>query len=340
MQFGAAAIGIGGLGQLELEILAGLDGVDVVAGVDVSADARSVFESEFDAPAYAETGEMLAAHGDEVDVALIVTPHTLHYDQARACLAADVHVYLEKPMVTDVADAVDLIERADRNDLVIQIGYQRHFHPGFTEIKRIVDSGRIGEIHAVNAAIGQNWIDLHEGTWRVDTSLSGGGQLYDTGSHLLDAILWLTDAEPTHVSATIEYASPGVDVNSSLSVELDRDGQRVLGGVTISGKGVELAPFEGYTIWGTNGRVTFDGERIRLAERDAAVYESVIEAQTDFASLTTSKLQNFLDSIEGTAEPEVPATVGLSVTALTEAAYEAADTGRRVDVQELIDDAT
>ncbi|WP_265110964.1 Gfo/Idh/MocA family protein [Halosolutus halophilus] len=340
MQFGAAAIGLGGLGQLELEILAGLDGVDVIAGVDVSSDARTVFEREFDVPAYAESTDMLADHGDEIDVALIVTPHTLHYEQARACLAADVHVYLEKPMVTDVSDAVDLIDRADRNDLVVQVGYQRHFHPGFTEVKRLVDSGRIGRIHAANAAIGQNWIDLHQGTWRVDPSLSGGGQLYDTGSHLLDALLWLTDADPSHVSATIEYASPGVDVNSALSVQLDRDDQQVIAGVTISGNGVQLAPFENYSLWGTNGRITFDGERIRLAERDAAVYESIIEAQTDFASLTTAKLQNFLDSIEGTAEPEVPGTVGLSVTALTEAAYEAADTDSRVDVQALIDDAS
>lgn len=339
MQFGAAAIGLGGLGQLEIEILAGLEGVEVLAGADVSAEARDVFEREFDAPAYATHDELLDAHGDEIDVALIVTPHTLHFEQARACLVSDVHVYLEKPMVTDVEDAVELVEVADERNLVVQVGYQRHFHPGFTEVKRLVDSGRIGEVHAANAYLGQNWIGLHEGTWRVDPSLSGGGQLYDTGSHLLDALCWIIDGTPAQVSARIEYAEEEIDVNSALSVQFDRDDQPILAGVTVSGNGVELTPSEGYAIWGTDGQVTFDGERIRLAERGATVYESVIEAQTDFTTLTTAKLQNFLESISGTAEPAVPGRVGLQVTALTEAAYRADEEERQVDIQALIDGA-
>lgn len=339
MQFGAAAIGLGGLGQLEIEILAGLEGVEVLAGADVSDEARDVFEREFDAPAYATHGELLDAHGDEIDIALIVTPHTLHFEQARACLASDVHVYLEKPMVTDVGDAVELVELADDRNLVVQVGYQRHFHPGFSEVKRLVDSGRIGEIHAANAYLGQDWIGLHEGTWRVDPALSGGGQLYDTGSHLIDALCWILDGTPTQVSARIEYAKERIDVNSALSVQFERDDRAILVGVTVSGNGVELTPSEGYAIWGTGGQVTFDGERIRLAERGATVYESVIEAQTDFTTLTTAKLRNFLDSIRGTTEPAVPGTIGLQVTALTEAAYRANEEERQVDIQALIDDA-
>ncbi|APW99750.1 oxidoreductase [Halobiforma lacisalsi AJ5] len=349
MQFGAAAIGLGGLGQLALEVLVDLEGVELVAGADVAADARDVFEREFDAPAYADHESLLEAHGDEIDVAVIVTPHTLHYEQARTCLEAGTHVYLEKPMVTDVGDAVDLLETADREGLEIQVGYQRHFHPGFAEIKRLVDSGRIGDVHTANAYLGQNWIDLHEGTWRVDPSLSGGGQLYDSGSHLLDALLWITGGTPRSVAGHMEYADEDeddrIDVNSSLSVRLEADGENqddgrsILAGVTVSGDGVNLSPSEGYAIWGTDGRVTFDGERIRLEERGATVYESTIEAPTDFTTLTGAKLENFLETIAGDSEPEVPGDVGLQVTALTEAAYRADREKRRIDVQSLIENA-
>ncbi|ELY60113.1 dehydrogenase, putative [Natronococcus amylolyticus DSM 10524] len=339
MQFRAAAIGLGGLGQLELEVLVGLEGVELVAGADVSGDAQDVFEREFGAPAYADHDAVLADHGDEIDIALIVTPHTLHFEQARACLEADVHVYLEKPMVTDVGDAVELLELADDRGLVVQVGYQRRFHPGFAEVKRLVDDGRVGEIHAANAFLGQNWLGLHEGTWRVDPTLSGGGQLYDTGSHLLDVLCWIVGGVPTRVSADVTYAKAEVDVNSALSVEFERDDRSILAGVTISGDGVELTPAEGYTIWGTDGRVTFDGERIRLAERGATVYESTIDARTDFTTLTTAKLENFLESIAGTADPAVPGADGLRVVALTEAAYRADDRERRVDVQALIEEA-
>ncbi|MDG5817296.1 Gfo/Idh/MocA family oxidoreductase [Natronococcus sp. A-GB7] len=338
MQFRAAAIGLGGLGQLELEVLVGLEGVELVAGADVSGDAREVFEREFGAPAYADHDAMLAAHGDGIDIALIVTPHTLHFEQARACLEADVHVYLEKPMVTDVADAVELLELADDRGLVVQVGYQRRFHPGFAEVKRLVDDGRVGDIHAANAFLGQNWFELHEGTWRVDPTLSGGGQLYDTGSHLLDVLCWIVDGTPTHVSADVTYARAEIDVNSALSVEFERDDRAILAGVTICGDGVELTPAEGYAIWGTDGRVTFDGERIRLAERGATVYESTIDARTDFTTLTTAKLENFLESIAGTADPAVPGADGLRVTALTEAAYRADQRECRVDVEALLEE--
>lgn len=340
MQFGAAAIGLGGLGQLMLEVLVDLEDVDLVAGADVSADAREVFEREYDAPAYEDHEALLEDRADEIDIALIVTPHTLHYEQARACLESDVHVYLEKPMVTDVGDAVELVELAERTDLELQVGYQRHFHPGFVEIRRLVDSGRIGEIHTADAYLGQNWIGLHEGSWRVDPALSGGGQLYDTGSHLLDALLWITDTKPASVSAQVTYASPGVDVNSVLAVALEREsGEQVLASVTISGDGVNLAPAEGYAVWGTEGRVTFDGEVIKLEERGATVYESSIDAPTDFSTLTAAKLTNFLESIAGEAESAVPGEVGLQVTALTEGVYLADEENRRVDVQSLIDDA-
>ena len=340
MGYAAAGIGLGGLGQLELEVLSGFERVDLIAGADVSADARAVFEREYDAPAYGDHETMLDAHGDELDLALIVTPHTLHFEQARACLEAGVHVFLEKPMVTAVADAVTLVELAADRDLELQVGYQRHFHPGFSEVKRLVEAGRIGELRAASAFIGQDWIDLHEGTWRVEPSLSGGGQLYDTGSHLLEALCWLTGAEPRSASAEIEYASPRIDVDSALSVALERDGRQITAGVTVCGDGVELSPSEGYVIWGTGGRLTFDGRTIRLAEHDAAVYESVVEGGTDFASLTSAKLSNVLDAIDGDADPEVPGRVGLQVTALTEAAYLADDEGRRVDVQALIDEAS
>lgn len=340
MRVGAGAIGLGGLGQLELEVLSTLDGVEVVAGTDVSGDARAVFEREYDAPAYDDHEAMLAEHAGEMDVALIVTPHTLHYEQARACLEAGVHVYLEKPMVTDVADAVDLVSLANERELQVQVGYQRHFHPGFTEVKRLIDSGRIGDVHTVNAYLGQDWIGLQEGTWRVNPALSGGGQLYDTGSHLLDVLLWMAGATPKRVTAQMQFDRPRIDVNSALTIELGRDdgSDPILAGVTISGNGVDLQPAEGYAIWGTEGRITFDGSRINLAEREAAIYESTIDTRTDFTSLTSAKLGNFLRSVAGEAEPAVPGEFGLQVTALTEAAYRADETGRRIDVQSVIDE--
>jgi predicted dehydrogenase len=339
MQLRIGIVGVGGLGYLQAKTFSAIDGVSLVAAVDVSAEARGLFEEEFGLPAYEHYREFLAEHGAELAAVSIVTPHTLHYEQAMACLRRDLHVLVEKPMVTDVRQAVELVETADERDLVLQVGYQRHFDPAFRELRRVLSSGRIGDVHAVNCHLGQDWVELHGDTWRADPELSGGGQLYDTGSHLLDALLWTTGAEPERVSADIEYAEPRVDVNSALTIRLLRDGEPITAGVTISGDGVDVSPTEGYFYWGTEGRASYVDDRITVSEKGAVTYRTELTGESGFQTLTREKLANFADSIGGTAEPAVPGEVGLRVTALTEAIYRADETGTRTSVQSVIDEA-
>ena len=333
-------IGVGGLGYLQAKTFADIDDVSIVCAADVSSEARQLFESEFDLPTYDDYGTLLEEHAAYMDAVAIVTPHTLHYEQAMACLRHDLHVIVEKPMVTDVGHAVDLVETAEARDLVLQVGYQRHFDPAFKELRRILGTGRIGDVHAVNCHLGQDWIEPHRDTWRANPSLSGGGQLYDTGSHLLDALLWTTRADPTSVAAQIDFAAPRVDVNSALSLRLDRDGGEITAGVTISGDGVDISPSEGYFYWGTEGRASYWNDTITVAEKGAVTYRTEVADESNFQSLNRQKLANFVASIEGTAEPAVPGEFGLKVTALTEAAYRSEETGSRVSVQSIIDEAT
>lgn len=334
------AIGLGGLGFIELNVLDEMDDVDVVAGADVDGEARSTFESKFGAQAYESHQAMLEAHAAGLDAVSIVTPHAFHHEQAMACLDAGLDVYLEKPMVTGTKNAVELADYADRHDRVVQVGYQRHFHPAFEEIRRVVASGRVGTVHMAACFLGQDWIDGVAGTWRADPELSGGGQLYDSGSHLLDALLWTTQGTPQTVAAMTEGHGHGVDVDSALSVELERDGGTMLASIGVTGDGTASGdPEEGLFLWGTDGRVTYDGTTVTVAEQGDVEYAADVTDGTDFETLARRKLRNFVLAVRGTEAPAVPATAGLQITALTEAAYEAAEDGTTVDVQRRIDTA-
>ena len=330
------AVGLGGLGRLELGLYDQIDGVEIVAGADVSPDARDGFEAAYDAPTYEDHAAMLAAH--DLDAASIVTPHTLHYDQAIACFEAGVDVFLEKPMVTGVENAVDLVATAEERGRVLQVGYQRHFDPLFRELRRVISSGRIGEVHAANAYLGQDWIEMQRGTWRTAPDLSGGGQLYDSGSHLLDALLWTTDSTPRSVAAVVDDRGEDVDVNSALAAVLDRDGGTLTASVAVSGDGTNGEPDEGLVVWGTEGHVEYDGSGLTVCE-DGVTYEADVAADRDFETLARRKLEDFVAAVETGADPSVPGSFGLRVTALTEAAYEAAESGRVVDVAERIEAA-
>lgn len=339
MELRLGILGVGGVGYLQAKTYNEMDGVHLEAAADVSAEARQLFEEQFDAPAYIHYGVMLQEHGDDLDAVTIVTPHQFHYKQTKACLERDIHVLVEKPMVIDVAHAVELVELVRERDLILQVGYQRHFHPGFEEIRRVVQSGRIGEIHGLVCYLGQDWIELHRDTWRSDPSISGGGQLYDSGSHVLDALLWTTDTEPESVSAQMAFEAPRVDVNSALSANLVRDGQSMLASVAINGDGVSASPTEGYVYWGTEGRLGYIDDQISVAEKGATTYSTTVTAGTDFSTLNRRKLENFIESIHGTTDPAVPGEVGLRVTAFTEAAYRAVDTGTTVSVPSILDEA-
>ena len=330
-------IGVGGLGYLQSKTYSELEDVRIVAAADVAADARELFEGEFGAPAYQNYRALLDEHAAELDAMTIVTPHTLHYDQAMACLERDLHLLIEKPMVTEVQQAVEIIEVAEERDLDVQVGYQRHFHPAFEQMRYQIDRGAIGDIRAVNCFISQEWIENHRSTWRVDPDFSGGGQLYDTGSHLLEALLWLTDSTPKTVTAQIEYDKPSLDVNSAVTIEMEGDDDRFLSSVTITGDGDDVIPTEGYFIWGTDGSMAYVDDVLHINESDEVTYRAEIPSEFNFDTLNKRKLENFIESIHGDADPAVPAEVGLEVTALTEAIYESDETGRMVDIDAFID---
>ncbi|NHN61533.1 MULTISPECIES: Gfo/Idh/MocA family protein [Halorussus] len=330
------AIGLGGLGSIELGLYDEMDDVEIVAGADVSAGARGAFAETYDAPTYEDHAAMLADR--DLDAVNIVTPHTLHYEQAMDCFDAGADVFLEKPMVTGVENAANLVDAADEQGRVLQVGYQRHFDPLFRELKRVVASGRIGDVHAANAYLGQDWIELQRGSWRTDPALSGGGQLYDSGSHLLDALLWTLDAKPRQVAALVDDRGEDVDVNSALALSLTRESRdgTVTASVGVVGDGTNGEPDEELVVWGTEGHVRYAEDRLTVCE-GGATYDGEVTGDRDFETLTRRKLADFVRAVTEGTEPSVSGAFGLRVTALTEAAYEAAETGRTVDVTERLE---
>ncbi|WP_227378382.1 Gfo/Idh/MocA family protein [Haladaptatus halobius] len=329
-----AAIGLGQLCRYELDTYNEMDGVEIVTGADIASNGRDQFKERFNVPVYEDYETMLREHASQLDAVNIVTPHTLHYEQAMACLENDLHVFLEKPLVTDAKDAQNLVIAAQRRDRVLVVGYQRHYHPVYSKIKGIIDSGKLGEVHTVSCYMGQNWIRKFPDAWRTDPALSGGGQLYDSGSHLIDTLLWTTGTTPVSVSAVMDYEEHSVDVNSSLAVELKRNGRPVTASVTVTADGVQDPDtYEGLNIWGTKGRLTYGQDVLTVTQRGESPEKIPIDGKTDFQTLLTKKLQDFIEAVRGEHPPTVPGSFGQIVVALTEAAYEAHKTKSVVDVR-------
>ncbi|MFB6129435.1 MAG: Gfo/Idh/MocA family protein [Salinigranum sp.] len=324
-----AGIGLGTLGWLELRLLSELPEVRVVGAADPDPGARERFADEFDARAY-ETHEDLLASADPAAVT-VASPHAFHYEQARDCIERGVDVHVEKPIATTLADATDLVERAAATGVVLAVGYQRRFDPRFRELRRLLDAGRIGDPHTVVCHLEQQWIGWNADRWRGDPELSGGGQLFDSGSHLLDALLWTTRSDPVAVAAVIDRRGSDVDVNSALSVQLARGEDRLTASVGVSGEGASSpSPGESFLVLGTDGSLSYDGERLAVTEGGTR-YVATPE-RLDFEEITRAKLENFLAAVRGESAPAATGADARKVVALTTAAVEAAERGETIDV--------
>ncbi len=138
----------------------------VVALADPSEDSIAkmleAYPSLAECKIYSDYRQMLDQV--ELDAVEIHTPHTLHFPQAMDCLQRGLHLLIEKPMVTSVDHAKQLI--AASQGKVVLVSYQRHYQPPFRFVKQKIEKGELGEIQYVAMLLSQNWYMGTKGKWR------------------------------------------------------------------------------------------------------------------------------------------------------------------------------
>lgn len=263
----------------------------------------------------------------ELDAVEISTPHTLHFEQIMAALDKGLHVLTEKPMVCTVDHARQVIAKAEETGKVLMISYQRHLQAQYRYVRNQIAAGELGDIQFISALQDQKWYQGTIGLWRQQMALSGGGQLNDSGSHLLDIALWMTGLEVAEVQAYMEYFDSEVDINSALSLRF-RNG--ALGTIAVVGNSPTGGMWEDITIWGTKAVVYIrQGQIFYKTQHSNEVYE------VNNLPGSTTPDQNFIDAILGRDQVQVPPECGLRVIELTEAAWASAASGQPVKVKSI-----
>ncbi|MGN2393034.1 Gfo/Idh/MocA family oxidoreductase [Pelomicrobium sp. G1] len=131
----AAVIGVGYLGRLHAQKYAALDGVALAAVADADPERARQVAAELGTRPVDDFRALLAG---EIHLASIVVPTERHFDVARACLEAGVHVLVEKPVTQTLAQAQALQELAERRGLTFQVGHLERFNPAFLSAREIV----------------------------------------------------------------------------------------------------------------------------------------------------------------------------------------------------------
>ena len=320
-----ALIGVGGMAQGHIGKLLTLPEVSVAAFADTSEKSlertrQCHGEKVADIPTFNNHQAMLAEI--KPDAVVICTPHTLHFPHAMDCLSADCHVLLEKPMVNKVSEAHALIQKIEETKKILGLGYQRHALPHFRYIKAKIASGEFGQVQFITALQQQGWAKGTVGSWRQEPALSGGGQINDSGSHLLDIVLWTTGLAPKEVAAFMDNRGTPVDINSALSIKFTSGAQ---GNISVIGDAAGW--YEDITIWCDAGTfyVRNDGT-FRVQGTDGKTTTPQLSEMPEGSDVIT----NFVQSILGNQEIAAAPINGLRTIELTEAAWESAAAGGRV----------
>jgi len=265
-------IGIAGCGRaarIHLDRLVALAEVTVVGCADSDRSCAESLASKIDqaagprrAPAgvFTDHRELLRRLGP--DALCIFTPHFWHYRLAMDALQAGSHVFIEKPLSTNVQEASDIVGLARGRSLKVSVGHQYRLCPRLAAARRYLQEATIGPLRMVTAALARPWLAVQEGaekSWRSDPKMAGGGVLADAGDHLIDALLWTTGQAAQEVCAIQSMLESGLDLVTAAALRL-KDGTLV----TLAVSGVSPESLFELNFFGERGRIRVTDQILEL----------------------------------------------------------------------------
>src|SRR5690606_28743158 len=162
-----------------------------------------------------------------VDAVYIASPEHLHYQMAMDAIAAGKHIYLEKTITYNIAQALELEKKVNNSKIVFQVGHQYRSFPLYQKIKEAIDSKLLGTVLHFECQYHRNsdWrypISANSNerltNWRLYKEYSGG-LMTELSAHQIDIVNWMTnDSHPLKVAGigTLNYWKDGRDIFDSV----------------------------------------------------------------------------------------------------------------------------
>jgi predicted dehydrogenase len=215
-----------------------------------------------DIRAYDSAEELLT--DTAVHAVVVSTPPASHARWAAQALEAGKHVIVEKPMALTAQECDALLAAGHEAGLSVSVYQNRRFDPDYRLIRRVVDSGSIGEVFHLEAFVGGYGHPCN--FWHSDASISGGA-LFDWGSHIIDQVLDLMAGDIDTVSA-INHKRVWHDVTNADHARMTlhfADGREAT--FVYSDLAAALKPR--WFILGTEGAITGEWRRLSVVSRSA-----------------------------------------------------------------------
>ena len=185
-QLNLAMIGVGVGGAEMLPAMEAMEEINLMAGADIVETTRKRFVERYpNARAYASAEELVK--DPEVEAVWISSPNRFHAEHAILAAEHGKHVVVEKPMALNLEQAEKMVEAARANGVKLLAGHTRSYTVPVRAMRRIVNSGRLGKLQAINVWAYSDWMLRPRSADELDLA-QGGGIPYRQGPHQIDTI--------------------------------------------------------------------------------------------------------------------------------------------------------
>ncbi len=213
----AAIVGLGRWGQNLVNHIQGKsDKIRVVMGVLRHPENAREYAAAKGFPLVDSLAKALA--DPTVEAIILATPHTAHAEQIIACAKAGKPVFTEKPFTLTTESAKAALRACAEANVTLSVGYNWRFQPALQEIKRLIDSGRLGKLlHMEGHFNGPSVYRVTQDHWRQNPQEGPGGGMTGRGVHVVDAMLYLAGKIDTvHAQSSRRALDYGTDDTTSM----------------------------------------------------------------------------------------------------------------------------
>lgn len=321
-------IGLGKWGQVLARAAQKSSRFRISHGYSRSASTRASFSAAFDIECPDDVQVMLQDPG--IEGIILSLPNELHLPYALMCAKAGKHIYIEKPITNELADAQTIKEVCEQHGLGVFVGHCAKLLSGVQLIKQAIDAGDLGDVCMIEGRFSnERALNLTPADWRWHQAKAPGGPLSQIAIHQFDVLRYLGGKVKSvnAISARKSPACPEVEDQWVIGLRFESG---ALGSINSSWTAPGV--FE-VRVMGTKGLIhyavdqTLWGSAHRLHEGATLYWQKTGQSSQQAMSLAVNEtdmfameLDLFVDLIQGKPQPNFDAQYGMEILGMVESA--------------------
>lgn len=343
-------IGCGNISHCHIQAYRRNPNVQVISCCDINLERAKQYAATYNIPTYYGSVDEMLKKEKDLDSVSVCTWNNGHYECTMKALKAHKNVLVEKPMAMNAKQALKMQEEAEKQGVVLQVGFVKRFAKTTDIFQDLQDN--LGDIYLAKAIYTRRI--GNPGGWFSDKSKSGGGPLIDLGVHVIDLSRYLMGMpKPVSVyGATFNKLGDKKDVKGiHLYHPVDYDAKTNICDVEDSvialirfDNGALLHLEASFTLNLKEGITTlqmFGDKGGAVVEPRLEIYRDINDYMTNitpiidynydvFAEMFTNETNHFYDCCVNGAKCKAPAEDGVMLMKILDAIYESAKTGHEV----------